>query len=89
MVAYIEKRCISRSDADTNSTIISNSEGSQYVETDLWDFEETIGDKISNWNDFRRIMQLNTFEACVSDPEEEGGSVHEVDNADRMVTTSW
>ena len=42
MVTYIEKQCISSLD----STVISNSKGSQYVETDQWDFEETIGDKI-------------------------------------------
>ena len=32
---------------DTESTVISNSEGSQYVESDQWHLEETTGDKIS------------------------------------------
>ena len=52
MMACIEKQCTSSSDSDTDSTIIRNSEGSQNVETDRWDFEGTVGDKISDGNAF-------------------------------------
>ena len=30
---YVEKRCMSSSDSDTDSTVIGNSDGSQNVET--------------------------------------------------------
>ena len=65
---------MSNSDSDTDSNVISNSEGFQYVDTDQWDFDETIGDKISDGNAFRGIVEPDRFEPCVIDPEEEGGS---------------
>jgi len=42
----MEKQCISSSDSDTDSTVISNSESSHCVETDQWDFGESIEGKI-------------------------------------------
>ena len=59
-------------DSDTDSTIISNSEGSQNVETDQGDFEETIGDKISNGNAFGGIVEPCRFKPCASDSDEDG-----------------
>ena len=53
---------------------MNNSEGSQYVETDQWDFEETIGDKMNDGNAFRGIVEPYHFEPWVSDLDEGGGS---------------
>ena len=50
---------MSSSDFDTDSTIISNSESSQNIKTDQWDFEESIGDKISDRNAFGGIVEPN------------------------------
>ena len=61
---------MSSSDSDTDSTIISNSEGSQTIETDLWDCEETIGDKIIDGNPLRGIMELNRFKPCATVSEQ-------------------
>ena len=61
-------------DSDIDSTIISNSEGSENVKTDQWDFEETVGDKISDGNAFGVIVEPYPFEPYASDSEEEGGS---------------
>ena len=44
-----------------------------HVETDQWDFEETIGD-ICNGNTFEGIVEPYRFEPCVSDSEEDDGS---------------
>ena len=76
------------SDSDTDSTIISNTEGSQDVETDQWDFEETIGDKISNGNTFGVIVEQYHFKRCASNSGKEGGSVREDENSDGMITSS-
>ena len=51
---------------------MSNSEGSQYDETDQWDLEETIGDKISDENAFRWIMEPYRFDPHVSNSDQEG-----------------
>ena len=50
--AYMEKQCMPISNSDTDSTVISNSDGSQNFETAHWDFEGTVGDKIRNGNAF-------------------------------------
>ena len=84
----LEKRCRSSSDSDTDSTVISNTDGSQHVESDQWDFEETIGDKISDGNAFGGIGETNRFESCVSDSEEEGRSVTKYENAGHMITSA-
>ena len=80
--AYIEKLCISSSDSDIDSTVINNSEGSQYVETDQWDFEETIGDKMNDGNAVGGIMELHHFKPYASNSYED-------DNAGRMFTADW
>ena len=87
----MEKQCGSSSDSDTDSTVIRNSEGSQNVETDQWDFEETIGEKINDGNAFGGITEPRRFEPCASDSDEVGdnGSVSEDENAGRMFTTDW
>ena len=87
MAAYIKKQWILSSD----STIVKNSEGSQYVESDQWDFEETIGDKIRNGNSYRRILEPYRCEPCASDIDEDGDNedVGEDENAGRMFTTHW
>ena len=46
----------------SDSTIMSNSEGSQYVETEQCDFEETIGDKISEETLLGGIVEPYRFE---------------------------
>ena len=91
MAAYVEKRCISILGSDTDSTVISNSEGSQHVETDQWDFVGSIGDQISDGNTFGGIMENYRFEPCVSDSDEHGdnGGVGEDKNTGRMFTTDW
>ena len=61
---------MSSSDSDNDSTIIRNTEGSQNVETDMWDCEETIGDKIIDGNPFREIMELNRFKPCATVSEQ-------------------
>ena len=78
------------SDSDTDSTVIGNSEGSQYVESHQWDFEETIGDKISNGNTFRGIVKPNHFQPCVSDSDKDGdnGGVSEDENTGCMFTSA-
>ena len=68
---------MSSSDSNADSTIISNSEGFQYVETDQWDFEETTGDKFSNANTLGGIVQPYHLEPHASDSAEKGGSVSE------------
>ena len=50
-------------DSDTDSTVISNSDASQCVETDQWDFDETIGNKISDGNAFRGDYGAVSFRA--------------------------
>ena len=75
MEAHVEKRCRSSSGSDTDSSVISNSERSQDVETDRWDFEETIGDKISDGNAFGGIVEPNRCEPHGAYSEERGGSV--------------
>ena len=65
---------MSSSGSDTDPTFLSNSECSQFVEIDQWDFEETIGDKISDGNTFGGIVEPNCFEPCARNSEEEGGS---------------
>ena len=80
MAAYIEKRYVLCSDSDIDSTVNGNSEESQYVENDQWDFEETIGDKIS---DGKLVMEPNHFEPYVSDSDKDG------DDAGHMFTTDW
>ena len=77
---------MSSSDSDTDSTVIRNSDGSQNVETDQWDFEETNGDKITDGNAFKGMMEPCRFELYVSDSEKEGGSVIEYENAGHMIT---
>ena len=52
-ISALHGECRSSSDSDSNCTVISNTDGSQNVETDQWDFEETVGDKISDGNTFR------------------------------------
>ena len=59
-----------------------------YVETDQWDFEETIGNKISDENAFRGIVESYRFEPCVIDSEEEGGGVREDENPGHMITSA-
>ena len=88
-MAHIEKLCISSSNSNTNSTLISNSEGSQYVETDQWDFEEMVGDKISDGNAFGGIMEVYRFKPSASDSDEDGDnvSVSEYENASWMFMT--
>ena len=71
------RNCISSSDSDIDSTIIRNSEGDQNIETDQWDFEETIGDKISDGNAFGGIVERNRFEPCASDS---GLILHSIDS---------
>ena len=77
------------SDSNTDSNVISNSDGSQYVETNQWDFEGTLVDKISDGNAFGEIVESYRFEPCASDSEEEGRSVNEDENADHMFTADW
>ena len=76
------------SDSDIDSTVIRNSEASQNVETDQWDVEETIGDKISDGNPVVGIVEPNRFEPCASDSAEEGGSVREDKNDGHMITSA-
>ena len=64
-------------------------QGSQNIETDQWDFEETTGDKISDENAFGGIVGPKGFEPCENDAEEEGGSVIEYETAGHMVTSAW
>ena len=70
---------------------MNNSEGSHNVETDQWDFEETIGDKISDGNAFRGIMEAYRFKSYMSDSDEDGdkGGAGEDENAGRMFATDW
>jgi len=91
MAASIQKQCISSSDSDSDSTIVTNSECSHYIETDQWEFEETIGDKISDGNTFRRIMEPYHFEpyANYSDEDGDNGGVGQDENACHMFTTEW
>ena len=77
MAVYIEKQCRSITDSDFDSTVNSNSDGSENVESDHGDFEETIGDKISDGNAFGGIVEPNRFERYASDSEEEGRRVLE------------
>ena len=88
MAVYVDKRCMSSSDSDTHSTVVSNTESSQNAETDQWEFEETIGDEISDGNAFGGIVETSRFEPCASDSEEEGGSVGEDENASHMITSA-
>ena len=83
--------CILSSDSDIDSTVISNFEGSQCVETDQWDVEETIWDKISDGNVVGGIMDSYRFEPCASDSDEDGdnGGVCEGENAGRMFSADW
>ena len=53
---------MSNSNSDTYSTIIINSEGSQNVETDQWNFEETIGEIIGDGNASGGIVKPYRFE---------------------------
>ena len=85
---YIEQQCRSSSDSETDSAVIRNTDGSQNVESDHWDFEETIWDKICDGNAFGGIVGPNRFEPCVSDSDEEGGSVREDENARHMITSA-
>ena len=62
-------------DFDTDSTVIHNFEGSQFVETDQWDFEGMFGDKIQNGNSFGGILDPYHFEPWASDSEEEAVGV--------------
>ena len=97
--SYIEKQCISSSDSDTDSTVISNSEGSQYVETDQCDFEEMVINKISDGNTFGGIVEPYRFKpyASLSDEDGDNGGVREDENTGRMqiknflcsVTPDW
>ena len=80
---------MSSSESDTDSTVNSNSESSQYVETDQCDFEETIGDKISNGNAFGGIVDPYCFEPYANDSEKGDGSVREDENAGHMITSPW
>ena len=43
----MEKQCISSSDSDTDSTVISNSDGSQYVENDSWILKKLLETKLA------------------------------------------
>ena len=52
---YVEKRCTSSSDSVNDYTVMSNSGGSQDVETDQWDFDGMVGDKMSDGNAFREL----------------------------------
>ena len=45
----------------------SNSDGYQNIESDHWDFEGTVGDKMSAGNAFAGIMEPNSFEPCARD----------------------
>ena len=56
--------------------------------TDQWDFEETLGDKISDGNVFGGTVESNRFEPCASDSEEEGGSVREDESVGHMITSA-
>ena len=49
---YIENQCMPSSESDTDFTVMSESKGSENVESYQWVFEETTGDKISNGNAF-------------------------------------
>ena len=82
--------CISSSDSDIDSTIMSNLEGS-VVEIDPWDFEETIGDKISDGNALGGIIEPYRFEPYARDSDKDGDnrSVREDENAGQMFTTVW
>ena len=77
---------MSGQDSNTDSTVISYTEGSHNVESDQWDFEGTIGDKIIHGNAFRGIGEPYCFEPCPRDSEKEGGSVIEDENAGHMIT---
>ena len=79
------------SDSDTDATVISSSVGSQNVETDWWDFEEAVGDRISDGNSFGGIVEPYCFEPCASDSDEDGdnGSVGEDENAGHMFIIDW
>ena len=61
---------MSSSDSDTDSTVISDPEGSQNVQTEEWDFEETCGDTTNNENDFGGIVEPCRIELCANDSEE-------------------
>ena len=67
---------------------MSNTDGSQNVESDQWGFEETIGDKISNGNVFGGIVKPYHFAPDASDAEEEGGSIYGDENAGHMITSA-
>ena len=47
-----------------------------------------MGDKISNGNAFRGIVEPYCFEPCTSDSEDECRSVRENENPGRMFTTA-
>ena len=91
MADYAEKQCILSSDSDTDSTVISNADGSQDVKTDQCYFEETIGDKISDGNTFGGIVEPYSFKPYASDSYEDvdNGGVGEDENAGRMFPTDW
>ena len=86
IAVYIEKQCISSSDSDVDSTVISNSEGSQYVESDQWDFEETTEQNYFG-NAFGGIVEPYHFEPYASNSEEDGNT-SSVGEDERLVVCS-
>ena len=61
------------------------------IETDQRNFEETIGDKISDGNAFGGIVEPYRFEPCASDSDKDcdNGGGGEDENAGHMFTVDW
>ena len=79
---------MSSSDSETDSTIINNSDGTQNVVTDQWDFEGTFRRQNQSRKCFRgNYGAVFFFKPCANDSEEEGRSVREEENAGQMFIT--